>query len=748
MTTYNISITVTGHDKASGPLNSVKGSLGGLGSIVGGILTAGGLVAIGQQIVQLGRDALSSYADFERLGMSLQSLVARELVNTGQAESMAGALGMAGGRAEELLGWVQKLAIQSPFTQQGIAESFQQALAYGFTTAEAQRLTQAMVDYAAGSGKSAAVMDRISLALGQIRARGTLAGQEINQLTEAGIPVREILAKAFNVTTAELIEMQEKGLIPADKAIEAITKSLEEDFGGAAKRQAGTFAGLVSSLEDIKSVGLRTFFEGTFKSVQPYLQKFVDKFSDPLFMQSLSNAGERLGDFVAIALDGFSKLQDDIQLLRARFELFSQTPAFRKIMDSFRSIFDAVTQPQVLEGARKIFDGISNFLMDLSEKVVPFAMEVINKIGAWFEENGPLIGRYVGEVADRFTNYFLPALLLVWDVAEPILLGILDLVLGLVEMTMQLFLGDWKGAWNTFLKIVTNAGKALWKSLTVLLDGIAKIMGSSGNEIKKVWSDNWKQLQEIVSKVLDLIAKFVKDKLSQIHSWIRSKLNEIQTAWDSAWNAVRNATNSVLSGILGSINSIMNTIRSTVSSAISSIRSVWDSGWSAIRTLVSNALNAIVSNVTSRVSSILTAFSGVVPALGTIFSVSRFLQFGSNIVDGIRSGIANAWNGLVSYVSGLLASLLGAINSAIGGALSGSSGAGSSVGGDDPFGGGSGGDTYGGASGGGTGPRMRARAGGNGNTIQNFYAPITINTPSNSANSSFEILKSLQGKSA
>lgn len=744
MTTYNISITVTGHDKASGPLGSVKNSLGGLGSIVGGILTAGGLVMIGQQIMQLGRDALSSYADFERLGMSLQSLVAREMVNTGEAVNMAGALDLAGGRAQELLGWVQRLAIQSPFTQQGIADSFQQALAYGFNTQEAQRLTQAMVDYAAGSGKSAAVMDRISLALGQIRARGTLAGQEINQLTEAGIPVREILAKAFNVTTAELVEMQEKGLIPADKAIEAITKSLEEDFGGAARRQAGTFAGLVSSLEDIKSVGLRTFFEGTFKAIQPYLQNFVDKFSDPRFMEGLSKTGERLGDFIAIGLDGFKRMNADLQLWKARWEIFSQTPAFRKIIDSVRSIFDAITQPQVLEGARKIFEGIGGFIKDLSERVMPFALEVFDKIGSWFEENGPLIGKYIGEVADRFTTHFLPALLLVWDVVEPILLGILDLVLGLVEMTMQLFTGDWKGAWNTFVKIVTNAGKAIWKSLTTLLNGIAKIMGSSGDDIKKIWLDNWKQLQQIVGKILELIGKYIQDKLSQIQSWIKSRLNEIKSIWDDAWNAVRNVTSVVLAGILGVVSSVMSNIRSTVSNAISSIRSAWESGWNSIRTYVSNALNAIVSNVISRVSSILSAFSGVVTAIGTLFSVSRFLQFGANVVEGIRSGFASAWSSFVSYVAGLLSALLGAINSAIQGALGGQS---SGAGMDSSGLGGGGGSGYGGGNGGAGGgaSSVSLKGASNQQNTQNFYAPITINT---SASSNSDVLKSLQGKSA
>ena len=41
------------------------------------------------------------------------------------------------------------------------------------------------------------------------------------QLTDAGLPVYDILGKAFGKTTKELIKMQENGLLPAEKVIAA-----------------------------------------------------------------------------------------------------------------------------------------------------------------------------------------------------------------------------------------------------------------------------------------------------------------------------------------------------------------------------------------------------------------------------------------------------------------------------------------------------------------------------------------------
>src|SRR5688572_22933122 len=174
MSERKILIVVEGRDNASGALHGVGGALGNIGQIAAGILSAGFLTRIGDGIMDMGRQALDSIASYERMGMSLQTLAAREALNTGQATNMAAALAMTSEKGKELLDWTQKLAIKSPFSQQGISDAFRTAMAYGFTTDESKRLTQAMVDFAAGTGAAPEQMNRIALALGQIKAKGKL----------------------------------------------------------------------------------------------------------------------------------------------------------------------------------------------------------------------------------------------------------------------------------------------------------------------------------------------------------------------------------------------------------------------------------------------------------------------------------------------------------------------------------------------------------------------------------------------
>jgi tape measure domain-containing protein len=639
---YQISITVTGYDKASGPLGGVKNTLGGLGTIAGGILTAGLLTSIGRQIADIGRQALDSYASYERLGMALQSLVARELLNSGAAKDMGEAMGMSAEKAKELQDWITKLAIQSPFQQEDIANSFRLAMAYGFTTDEAKRLTTAMTDFASGSGASSDTMNRIALALGQIKAKGKLAGQEMLQLTEAGLDVRGILAKAFGKTTEEIVAMQEKGLIPADKAIQAIVESLENDFGGAAAKQAGTFSGLLASMADLKTVGLRTFFEGTFKAIQPYVQKFVDTLSDPAFMGKLEAAGQKLGDFIAIALDGFARLQSDIQLFRARLEIFMQTPAFKKILENFKKITDVFTESSIVSNAGRVFDGIKKFLQDLGEKVIPFAVSMFDKIANWFEENGPLIAAYVEVMTNIFLNVFLPALLLVWDVVQPLLQGLIDLVLNLATFWMQVFTGDIPGAMATLQTLVADVFTAIGTAFMNLLSGIALMMGTSLQEIGLIWSANWEQLKQIAATIWQIMGDTIRGFLAQIATNFMDGLTRVREWLHGQADEFLGAGTNIIEGLQSGIENAFGNVVSAVEQAMTTVKNT-------IAGFAGALYEAGVSIINSLGSGLQSAFDGI---------LSGFWDLGRQIIEAIKGGIGEAFADLLSWFSGLLGELL------------------------------------------------------------------------------------------
>lgn len=331
--------------------DNFSGILGNFGNIMTGIKSAIDLAGDAFRLFgDFALEGLNAIASYERMAASFETLTAKELLAVGAAEDMNSALEMAGPLAEELLAWNQELAINSPFTAEGVANALRMAMAYGFTVEEAQRLTEAMIDFAAGSGASEAAMEAIARALGQISATGKVTGGDMLQLVNAGLPVVEILAEGFGVTTERLMEMRSAGLLPATEAIEYITTYLETNFAGAAERQANTWAGLQGTFADIKTMGLREFFGGMFDVLQP-LAVALSNFLQTEGLDQLAEWGDRLGAFTQQFLDFLGLTSTETtQLFGPEFFFGGQSPEEIEtiVFNDLETIFNGLKNKIVL----------------------------------------------------------------------------------------------------------------------------------------------------------------------------------------------------------------------------------------------------------------------------------------------------------------------------------------------------------------------------------------------------------------
>jgi len=349
--------------------------------------------------------------------------------------SISEAMGQASEKAAELVRWSQQLAVLSPFSRKDVDNALRLAMAYGFTSEEAKRLTQATMDFAAGTGASGEAINRIALALGQIQSRGKLAGQEMMQLTEAGVSVRQILADAFGVSTAQLEEMISKGLVPADKAIEAIIGSMEKDFGGAAKAQANTFSGLLSSLGDLKEVGLREFFEGAFMAAKPFLESFVDTLSSPETMAAIAGIGQQFGAMVTQVLGWLSAVIPKIQAFGQSILTWATTAL-----------------PPVIAA-------IQQFIAQAGAFIAPI-VQAISQFVSW-QDVLTALGLLIGSVV-------VPALGALIAAIAPVVAGA-ALLVGAVALVRQAWENDWGGIRTALTEFWNNTALPILQQLVAWL---------------------------------------------------------------------------------------------------------------------------------------------------------------------------------------------------------------------------------------------------------------------------------------
>lgn len=158
------------------------------------------------------------------------------------------------GSAKEATAYLERLqdfANTTPFEFPDLLKASQRLMAMGFAARDVRPLLTAVGDAAAGLGAGSEAINRITLALGQMQGRGKVATQEMNQLTEVGIPAWDILSKKMNVSRAALQDLVEKGAVPAGKAIDALVAGMNDRFGGMMEKQSHTMGGLMSTANDL-----------------------------------------------------------------------------------------------------------------------------------------------------------------------------------------------------------------------------------------------------------------------------------------------------------------------------------------------------------------------------------------------------------------------------------------------------------------------------------------------------------------
>ena len=158
-------------------------------------------------------------------------------------------------RADQIFSQIKGLAVISPFQFSDLIGYTKQLAAFQIPVNELYGTMKSLADVSAGLGVD---MGRIILAYGQIRSAGVLRGQELRQLTEAGIPALDSLRKKLEEvrgvaqTTDDVFNAISTRQIPFEYIREMFT-TMTEDGGMFYKMQeiqAASLKGMVSNLAD------------------------------------------------------------------------------------------------------------------------------------------------------------------------------------------------------------------------------------------------------------------------------------------------------------------------------------------------------------------------------------------------------------------------------------------------------------------------------------------------------------------
>lgn len=202
------------------PIRGASTVLAGYGITAGTIFTGAGVAAVGMGIKFAASQEQAEMAFSTMLGSARQ--------------------------AKAFVADLQNFAARTPFDLPSVTTGAQRLMAFGFAAKDVLPTLTAIGDAVAGMGGSAEQINQVTIAIGQMSAKGKVQGDELLQLTEAGIPALRILANQYGVTTAAMQDMISKGLVGSAEAIPKLMAGIEQGTRGAAG-QTQAFAGMMAN---------------------------------------------------------------------------------------------------------------------------------------------------------------------------------------------------------------------------------------------------------------------------------------------------------------------------------------------------------------------------------------------------------------------------------------------------------------------------------------------------------------------
>lgn len=313
-------------------------------------------------------------------------------------------------RAKDHLAQLERFAATTPFEFPGLVEASKKLQAYGFQTEAVIPIMEAIGNAAMAVGLGQEGIDRITLALGQMNAKGKVSAEEMRQLAETGLPAWELLAKGIGVSVPEAMDKARKSAISAKDGISALLMGLNSRFNGMMDKVSGEIPQSFSNMQDsVKSI-MRTVgasiteafdLKTKMKNAADWMSEFatlakssgIREAFDQMVPDSLKTAIVGISAaIVGVAVPAFALLA--VNVIAATWPLLAIGVAFGTAAALIYSNWDSVGPyfTALWNGITGLFSWAWNIISVVVEKIANAAGWVATKVGGLIKSAVALAG--------------------------------------------------------------------------------------------------------------------------------------------------------------------------------------------------------------------------------------------------------------------------------------------------------------------------------------------------------------------
>ena len=250
----------------------------GIGSLAG--LASGGMQLFGNRDEYFKAMVQEQYQQYQQDIQDALTGGSTTAASREQSRLAFGTLLGSDAEAASFLGDLQTMAATTPFSQAGLEAIAKNLIANGITDrGEQLEMLTSVGEAGSALGLSEQSMAEVATYLGRMNSTGKANLEYLIPLMERGIPVVDYLAENLGKSKEEVYDMVSKGLIPGADAARVIADAMGDSFAGSLEKQAQTYNGLVSTLEDARAQLDAAMGEGYNEARKPALQEEIDYLS-------------------------------------------------------------------------------------------------------------------------------------------------------------------------------------------------------------------------------------------------------------------------------------------------------------------------------------------------------------------------------------------------------------------------------------------------------------------------------------
>lgn len=462
-----------------------------------------------------------------------------------------------GGDAEGFLSSLSKFAAKTPFELPGLVDNARGLLGAGAAASTVIPTMTALGDASGALGLDQERLNRVMLAWNQIQTKGKVQSEELMQITEAGIPIWQLLSKAMGKPVPELQSMVTKGQLLANDVLPLLSAQMEKDYGGSMAKQAATLNGVWSTFKDTLNIALA-------QAMQPLI---------PILAKVLPGAATILAGAITGISNGF------VALFSITSTSSSALAPITSGLAPIGAIIGNTIIPALVRLGTAIGTGVAPILQYLGgifkTQLIPLIQELQAKAVPIFQQVGVVIGdmanlagpalKFLGDLIKNVWTQVGPIVIdtvrAIFGVVSGVVSGLLTVIGGLVKFVTALFKGDWRGAWDAAKQIVMGA-----------LDIIVAVVGGALNIVKNLFAMSWGSLVVVVRGAWTGISTAVSNGVNGAVSWVQSLPGRVLGAAAPLANLLVVVGSNMMAGFVRGIsswagniyNSIMTPIRNSV----------------------------------------------------------------------------------------------------------------------------------------------------------------------------------------